>query len=169
MTVLTAVIRLYPRAWRQRYGAEMQELIAAQGLSMRTLADLVAGAVDAHLSPQLEPASRAGHAEGADTMVRRFHCAAGGVSVHDQWRSAAWMIGGSLLLTVVSVGLHLQLGRNALSESLLYSAFPASLMLSSECTYLRRYSPRARAVMASGGAALVVLFVWAAVAIGDRI
>jgi len=79
------------------------------------------------------------------------------------------MIGGSVVLTAISLGLQQQIGRNSLSEGLLYSAFPASLMLSSECTYLKRYSSSARAVMSIGGALLIVGMVWAAVAIGYRI
>ena len=56
-----------------------------------------------------------------------------------------------------------------MNEALLYAAFPASLMLSSECTYLKRYSAPARTVMSVGGALVMVLMMWAAGAIGDRI
>ena len=79
------------------------------------------------------------------------------------------MVGGSLILTVISVVLQQQIGRNAFSEGLLYSAFPASLMLSSECTYLKRYSPVARTVMSIGGAIFIIGIMWAATAIGNRI
>ena len=102
-------------------------------------------------------------------MVKTFRCAPAGVSEADQWRSVAWMVGGSLVLTLFGVGLQQQIGRNALSEGLLYAAFPASLMLSSECTYLKRYSPFARTIMSIGGAIFVIGVMWAAVAIGYRI
>ncbi len=102
-------------------------------------------------------------------MVRSMRCAPEGVSKQDQWRSLAWMLGGSLGLTLFGIGLTLRIGANALSEGLLYAAFPASLMLSSECTYLKRYSPAARRVMSIGGAVLVILVVWAATAIGYMI
>lgn len=170
MTAVTsALVRLYPRAWRQRYGPEMRELLASEKPSLRTYADLLAGAVDARMNPQMPLAQRAGRKQGADQMARILRCSPAGVSVADQWRSAGWMIGGSLVLTAISTVLQQQVGRNALSEGLLYSAFPASLMLSSECTYLKRYSPAARAVMSIGGALLVVGMMWAAVAIGYRI
>ena len=165
--VTTALIRLYPRAWRQRYGDEMRELLAGQRLSVRTLADLVAGAIDARLDPQLKPARRnAAPNQGVQTMTRRFACAPAGISVQDQWRSAAWMLGGSVVLTLLGIALKRKIGPNALSEGLLYSAFPAALMLSSECTYLKGYSRAARMVIAAGGAISIVLMIWAAVAIG---
>ena len=79
------------------------------------------------------------------------------------------MVGGSLVLISISLVLQQQIGRNAFSESLLYSAFWASLMLSMECTYLKRYSRSARVVMSVGGAVFIIGLMWASVAIGNRI
>ena len=67
------------------------------------------------------------------------------------------------------VAAKIQIGPNAFSEGLLYSSFPAALMLSSECTVLKRYSPGARIAMSGGGALFVILVTWAAVAIGNLI
>ncbi|HJR58552.1 MAG TPA: hypothetical protein VJ813_04120 [Vicinamibacterales bacterium] len=170
MAAMTSVlIRLYPRAWRERYGGEMRELLASQKLSLRTFTDLVAGAVDARMNPQQLPAALPGRMEGSTIMVRAFRCAPQGVTVRDQWRGAAWMAGGSIALTAFGILLKMKIGPNALSEGLMYAAFPAALMLSSECTYLRPYSPAARKVMSFGGAAFVVVIIWIAVLIGDRI
>jgi len=165
----SALIRLYPRAWRQRYGDEMRELLASQKPTFRTFADLAAGAIDARFNPQQVPAALPGRIEGATTMMKALRCAPAGVTVQDQWRSAAWMVGGSFALTLFGILLKVRIGPNALSEGLLYSAFPAALMLSSECTYLKRYSPAARRVMSIGGAAFVVFIVWMAAIIGNRI
>lgn len=160
---------LYPRAWRQRYGAEMKEMLTAQRLTLRTALDLVAGAIDARLNPQLLLPAQSRRLNGGTTMLTRFHCAPEGVSVRDQWRSAGWMVGGSIALTMLSIGLLGLVGPNSFSEGLLYSAFPASLMFSSECTYLRRYSGAARAVISVSGAMLVILITWAAVVIARMI
>jgi hypothetical protein len=165
----SALIRLYPRAWRQRYGPEMRELLAAKRVSLRTIADLLAGAIDARFNSQLKPAEQTGPDAGIKKMVKAFRCAPEGVSIRDQWRSAAWLVGGSAVLTVFGLLLRMQLGPNSLSEGLLYSAFPASLSLSSECTYLRRYSATARTVMAAGGAVFIVLVIWGAVALSNVI
>jgi hypothetical protein len=167
--ISSALIRMYPRAWRQRYGVEMAELLATRQLSMRTVADLIAGAIDARLNPQLGAPKAVDVTEGAQKMTNVFRCNPAGVSVQDQWRSAAWMIGGSIVLTLTALGLQWQVGQNSFSEGLLYSAFPASLMLSSECTYLKRYSRPARTVMSISGAVLVILMMWGAVAVGYRI
>jgi hypothetical protein len=165
----SVLIRLYPRAWRQRYGEEMRELLASQPSSLRTLTDLVAGALDARLNPQHMPALPAGGNEGVGTMMKALRCAPAGVTIQDQWRSAAWMIGGSFVLTAFGILLKLRIGPNALSEGLLYAAFPASLMLSLECTYLKRYSAASRRTMSIGGALFVILIVWLATVVANRI
>src|SRR5512145_195900 len=161
MSVAAALLRLYPREWRRRYGAEMRELLADQRLSPRTIADLVAGAIDARINPQLPQ-------QGVASMTKSTICNPAGVSVQDQWKSAGWMVGGSLVLTLVGILLKLQIGPNSLSEGLAYGAFPASLMLSSECTYFKRYSRAARMTMSVGGAVVIILMMWTSVAIGDR-
>lgn len=50
---MSGLIRLYPRAWRRRYGDELQSLVAARPLNASDRLDLVLGAVDAHLHPEL--------------------------------------------------------------------------------------------------------------------
>ena len=169
MAALSSVLlRLYPRAWRRRYGREMQDLLSAGNLSLRTVADLVAGAIDARFNPQSATNPIADH-EGDQTMTTVFRCNPAGLSTSDQWRGGAWLIGGSLVLVLISVLSTLIVGENSFSEALLYAAYPAALMLSSECTYLKRYSPRARFVMSIGGAAFIIAITWAAVAIGRLI
>src|SRR5690242_12578342 len=48
-----AILRCYPRAWRERYGDELAELIARESRSPRLAFDLARGALDAHLHPQV--------------------------------------------------------------------------------------------------------------------
>ena len=46
------LLRLYPRAWRERYGEELSAQLEAQRpLRIGVVADLVRGALDAHLHP----------------------------------------------------------------------------------------------------------------------
>jgi hypothetical protein len=47
------LLRLYPAPWRARYGAEFAELLAARPPSTRDRLDIVRGAVDARVRPQL--------------------------------------------------------------------------------------------------------------------
>lgn len=44
-------VGLYPRAWRERYGDELEALLEANHLGLRSRVDLVRGALDAHLHP----------------------------------------------------------------------------------------------------------------------
>ena len=162
----SALIRLYPRTWRERYGDEMRELLRAQRPSLRTYADLLAGAIDARFDPQL---SSPVTAEGVPAMTTWFRCQPSAISRRDSVRSAGLMIGGTLGLTLTSILVQLKIGDNAFSEGLLYGAFPAALMLSSECTYFKRYSPRARLVLSVGGALLIVLMMWLSALLAERI
>jgi len=50
---VSALVRLYPAAWRARYGVEFEQLLAERPPAVRDILDIVAGAVDARLSPQL--------------------------------------------------------------------------------------------------------------------
>ena len=44
-------VGLYPRAWRDRYGDELQAVLEAERVDLATRLDLVRGAIDAHLHP----------------------------------------------------------------------------------------------------------------------
>ena len=47
------LVGLYPSRWRDRYGAEIELLLRDDALSVGLLVDLVHGALDAHLHPEL--------------------------------------------------------------------------------------------------------------------
>lgn len=50
---MRSLLRLYPRRWRERYGAELEAFLDATPWSPRLLLDLLKGAVDANLHPDL--------------------------------------------------------------------------------------------------------------------
>ena len=50
---MSRLLGLYPRAWRRRYGEELRSLTAARPMNARDWLDLVLGAIDAHLHPEL--------------------------------------------------------------------------------------------------------------------
>ncbi|WP_155128368.1 hypothetical protein [[Actinomadura] parvosata] len=56
--VAGAVLRLYPKAWRERYGEEVADLVAARPVRARTVADLAMGAADAWLHRRRIPGAR---------------------------------------------------------------------------------------------------------------
>lgn len=49
------LLRLYPRAWRDRYGDEVTSVLAEHHVTYWTALDLVLGAIDAHLHGDLLP------------------------------------------------------------------------------------------------------------------
>ena len=48
-----SLLSLYPRSWRERYGEEFAELLAARPPTLGDRIDIVRGAVDARLHPQV--------------------------------------------------------------------------------------------------------------------
>ena len=46
-----ALLKLYPQAYRQRYGEELRAVLEQQPVTMATLFDLTLGALDAHIAP----------------------------------------------------------------------------------------------------------------------
>ncbi len=48
---MTALLRLYPKAWRARYGDEMEALLESRRPGLRERVDLLRGALDAWLHP----------------------------------------------------------------------------------------------------------------------
>lgn len=50
---MSRLVRLYPAAWRERYEPEFVELLATHPPGMRDRVDIMRGAFDAHLHPQV--------------------------------------------------------------------------------------------------------------------
>jgi hypothetical protein len=70
---MTRLLAIYPRAWRERYGAELRSLLDERRPSLADRFDLIRGAFDAHRHPELvAPASaQPSSAAAADTVVAR--------------------------------------------------------------------------------------------------
>ena len=96
---MTWLVKLYPPAWRRRYGRELAELIATEPASFGMAIDLIAAAVDAWLNPQSSTAAAAADAKGAGVMVPKMlqlKCAGYGANVTraDNLKAAAITIVG---------------------------------------------------------------------------
>lgn len=50
---MSALIHLYPKAWRDRYEAEFRDVLASRQPGIRDRIDIVVGAIDARLHPEL--------------------------------------------------------------------------------------------------------------------
>ena len=51
------LLRLYPRAWRERYGEEFLATIGPEALGPQQVIDMVSGAIDAWLSADVRRAT----------------------------------------------------------------------------------------------------------------
>lgn len=56
---MSRLVRIYPRSWRERYGDEFLALVSERPPSLADRVDIVRGAVDARLHPQLPGPARA--------------------------------------------------------------------------------------------------------------
>lgn len=84
---MSALIRLYPAAWRARYGPEFAALLAERPPSKRDLLDIVFAAIDARLVPQVEAAPVARRARLTDRLAGAAAVAGGLI-----W-SATYLVG----------------------------------------------------------------------------
>ena len=50
---MSSLLRLYPQAWRERYGDELLALLQDRPASLTDHLDLIRGALDARLHPQV--------------------------------------------------------------------------------------------------------------------
>ena len=87
---MSALLRLYPAAWRARYGDEFEALVADRPPSRRDVIDIVMGALDARLSPQLTTTPIARRARATDRV-------AGGAAIAAGLIWSATYVGGWLL------------------------------------------------------------------------
>lgn len=161
---MTWLLKLYPPGWRRRYGDEFTHLIAAQSFSLATTIDVLAGAIDAWIHPQMAAiAPRAPAAEGEEKMLARmmkFRCAGHGpnVTASDQWKSAIATVGGTVILTLAWMWLHLRIGDNPYSDSLSLLPFIAALLFGMRYTYLKGRSGWTQAVFIAGNLTLLTGF-----------
>lgn len=70
------VVRLFPLAWRQRYGDELLAILETQPPSLRELIGLLYCALDAHLDPQVGAGGDFSFMEGRPSMRTRILAAA---------------------------------------------------------------------------------------------
>lgn len=106
---------LYPRAWRARYGLEVEATLEAAPPSLRDRVDLVRGALDAHLHPAVPSPVPVAAAVTASALAVAHAIAVGVQPVPTEWPAylddaLPLIIGAVVALVPVLVGLWLKLG-----------------------------------------------------------
>lgn len=154
---MTWLLKLYPRAWRRRYGAEVAEMLAGRGFSLAVAVDLVAGAIDVRLHPSatLTAARAAVHPEDRTMLekIARFECAATlgpDVTKADHWKAAIVTVGGTLALTLVWMAARRRVGDTAYADTLSVLAYMVPFVFSMRYTYLKNRPASVQAVFIGG-------------------
>ena len=108
-------VALYPRAWRERYGDELEEVLETDGLGLRTRVDVLRGAIDAHLHPDVRSPLPVVAAVTASALATAHAIALALQPVPTEWPgyladALLLIIGSVAFLLPVLVGLWLKLG-----------------------------------------------------------
>jgi len=159
---MTSLIRLYPRAWRDRYGDEIADLVASGDLGLRGSIDLVRGALDAHRHPELvDPALEGEAAWTAGVSRRRLAdlVVARRLGIVAILGAVAWIAGW----TIAANGPLIQDGGNTYRSGEAGAPFVllAMLLLSAGLVgQVIRLAPRTRAARAAAIVALIAGPLW---------
>jgi len=101
------LIRLYPRDWRDRYGDEFEAMLEEQPTNVASVADVVLGAVDAHLTAR-SPENRGWWLRKLPgfllTLGALVWAAASGVNVARSWDQQDGLAGLIEMVGLVLVG-----------------------------------------------------------------
>jgi hypothetical protein len=170
---VTWLLRLYPPAWRRRYGREIAALLDGQPASFGTAVDLVAGAVDAWVNPQSSTTTSAAHSEGDAAMIARnlqLRCAGEGTPYTraDAVKAAAVTVGGTLLSMLVLTWAIRRYGPNDFLTAFMTVSWLFPFLWSQRYTELKGRSGRVQAVLIGGPAAIVLAIVVSATWINSR-
>lgn len=180
---MSRLIRLYPAGWRARYGTELEAVIEARPPQLGDRLDLVLGAVDAHLHPELVARGAGGavpvplghRVPGLAAMAGGLLFAGayigGGIGEDEGWLSWIWV---ALLLMLASLpgGYAARVGRRV---GLGFAAIVASFVLAWTLPWGANFAPMVSAIVLVGGGSLALATVraglgrrwrWIAVGLG---
>ena len=165
------LIQLYPEAWRKRYGDEFATVLASQHASLGLVLDVLGGAVDARLHPQIGD-SRSKQNEG-DKMTNQMmkRCAAGGpkLSPADQKIASITMLASSLAMAILYIALTKIYRSLPAVQALGYASFPAMWFIYEQTAYLHKRRWFTQALIGFAGVAGMYLVMLAACEIAVRL
>lgn len=165
------LLRLYPRAWRDRYGEEFVHVVGPRPLSVQQSVDIMMGAIDAWLSRSVRAGVRgstAGAANGGTKMIQqmKLRCAVAQprYTTRDGLISAGVLLLGSVLLSGAGI-LFSRQDYPVIGDILKSLAFPVAMTISMPFAILKG-QPR-KAVIFTMIVSLGLLFIatWIAIQI----
>jgi hypothetical protein len=166
------MLRLYPAPWRERYGEEFSAVLASQRTSPGMVLDVLAGAIDARLHPQIQY-SKAQQTKGDDTMTLAMfqRCAAGGPKLSpNERRTAFWL---SISSTLVIVGLYLVLTKIYRQVPAVQALYWASILFPNfiyrQTVYLKKRLWLTQAFVLGTGLSAMYLFMLAVCVVANKL
>jgi hypothetical protein len=161
-----ALIHLYPRAWRDRYGEEFVAAVGNAPLHVQQVVDIVSGAIDAWLSSDVRRATdAAGGARKGGTTMSAFSFVCRDSRLRYTTRDALAGAGVMLLIVVALSALDRAARRNGfpVTGQMLHAvATPASLLLSMPLWLLKGQPWKAQVAIVGVTLGLVVAASYAA-------
>jgi hypothetical protein len=159
------LLRLYPRAWRERYAAEFLATVEPGPLSVQQVIDIVSGAIDARLSSDVRRATAASRIapSGGGSMKSLAICERNQArySKRDGLIGAGVMIAATIILSIAGIAVR-RAGWPATGEVIVSLAFSGSLTLSMPFWLMKGQPWKAQAVIIGGTLALLVAIAWLA-------
>ena len=166
------MVRLYPPAWRERYGEEFAHVLEKQRSSLGLVIDVLGGALDARLHPQPWMSTK-NNRNGGDTMTNEMleRCAAGGpkLSRRGQMMATGTLVAVSLVMAVLYIVLRKIYHGTPAVEAVGYASFPAIMLVYTQAAYLQRRPWLTRLVFVFSGCAGMYLFMFGACVIADKL
>jgi hypothetical protein len=166
------LLRLYPAQWRERYGEEFGAVLASQHASLGLVLDVLGGAIDAHLHPQIQH-SRSKQIKGDDTMTLEMlqRCAAGGpkLSPRDRRIASLSTILSALMMAVLYIGLTKIYHAAPAVEAVFYTSFPFLGLVYGQTAYLRKRSWITQIFVLGAGLSALYMVMLAACVIGSKL
>jgi len=159
------LLRLYPRAWRARYGGEFLETAGTDRLSAQQVIDIGMGAIDAWLSADVRRATGARSVSGGRSMIAKtgIRCADTRLrmTTRDGIMSGVVLLATSLALSALGIWSN-RSGYHEAGEMLKGLAFPASVLVSMPFGVMKEQPWRAQVFVLGITLALLVGIAWVA-------
>ena len=152
-----SLLRLYPPAWRARYGGEFLDTVGGDRLSAQQVIDITMGAIDAWFSADVRRSTTplstttATSQKGRIAMMNaKVLCRSSRMrmTTKDEIISAIVMLAGTFILSAAGIWLN-RSGYHEAGEAVKGVAFPLALMISMQLTMRSSIARSSRSERAS--------------------
>jgi hypothetical protein len=177
------LLQLYPARWRERYGEEFSAVLASQRASVGLVLDVLAGAIDARLYPQIRRQIQAqidsqiqnsdAKQKGEDTMTLAMfeRCAAGGPKLSPSERRIAFRlsIGSCLVIAALYIVLTKIYREAPAVQAVYWTSIFFPNFIYQQMVYLKKRLWLTQAFVLGAGLSAMYLFMLAVFVIGSKL